>query len=61
MSIMENSLECNHCGAEYMVHYDEDQFGLEEGDPLFCPFCGTENSMVYDSENQPIDDLDFED
>jgi len=61
MSIMENSLECNHCGAEYSLHYDEDQFGLEEGDPLFCPFCGAESSIVYDDENQSIDELDFED
>lgn len=50
--------ECNNCGAEYKVDYDEEQFGTEPEEPTFCCFCGEEiDEYLYDE----LDELDFED
>ena len=31
-------IECNSCGAEYMITFNEDEV-IE--DPVTCPFCGS--------------------
>ena len=55
MMANDTGIECNDCGAEYVVSYDDDQFGLDEGEPSFCPFCGAEIDNFYISQ-----ELDFE-
>lgn len=50
--------ECDNCGAEYTVRYDDEQFGISSIDPTFCPFCGSEISVIDD---QQFEELDFED
>lgn len=55
MTSISNNKECGSCGAEYIIQFDDDQFGLEEGESSFCPFCGSEIDNFYTDE-----ELDFE-
>lgn len=56
---MTKEKECNNCGAEYKLTYDEDQFGSDVDEPRFCCFCGTEiEEYLYDDD---LEELDFED
>ena len=58
MSTVNCSCECDSCGAEYDIGYDEDQFGIEAEEPTICPFCG---SKLYQfTEEANMDELDFE-
>ena len=59
MSTIATSSECSNCGAEYSVSYDDDQFGIEAEEPVFCPFCGTELDRFTIEDD--LDELDFED
>jgi DNA replicative helicase MCM subunit Mcm2 (Cdc46/Mcm family) len=50
--------ECGNCGAEYVVRYDDDQFGIGTEYPTFCPFCGTELDKFFVEDN--MEELNFE-
>lgn len=43
--------ECENCGAEYMITFDEDNI-MDQ--PMYCPFCCDHNDD-FDDE----DDLSF--
>jgi DNA replicative helicase MCM subunit Mcm2 (Cdc46/Mcm family) len=51
--------ECNNCGAEYKVEYDDEQFGTEAEEPSYCCFCGEEIDDYFDEDR--MEELDFED
>ena len=58
MSTTTCNSECGNCGAEYVVSYDDDQFGIESEEPVFCPFCGTELDQFTVEDD--LKELDFE-
>jgi hypothetical protein len=60
MTTITNNKECNNCGAEYSISYDEDQFGIGEEEPKFCCFCSNEISDYFYEEDD-MQELDFED
>ena len=60
MTITSNNKECGSCGAEFIVQYDDDQFGIGVEEPNFCCFCGNELAeYFYDDDD--MQELDFED
>jgi len=44
--------ECEKCGVEYMITFDEDNI-MDQ--PLYCPFCSDHNDDFDDAN----DDLSF--
>ena len=48
------NLECENCGAEYTVTYDQDKNEL----PRTCPFCGNEieEFILDDMDELKMDD-----
>ena len=46
-------LECNSCGAEYMITFDYDEV-IEEAE--HCPFCGSHIDDYGSDENADYDE-----
>ena len=58
-------LNCDACGAEYELQFDEDAVNQE--DPIYCPFCGSdvdpdeiESEELEDSQYYDFREEDFE-
>ncbi len=51
-------LNCEECGAEYEILFNEDQ---AQDTPNFCPFCGSEVDMSDVDEEMEDDEWDLDD
>ena len=49
-------IQCQDCQAEFEIKYDEN----ENGDPMYCPFCGADIDYDSDDDENEDDEIDYE-
>ena len=48
-------IECEECKAEFEIRHNE----ADNGDPVYCPFCGAD--LNYDWDEDSEEEEDYED
>ncbi len=49
-------IECEDCQAEFEIRYSE----ADNGEPVYCPFCGADLNYEFDDKRDELYDEDEE-
>ena len=47
-------IECEECKAEFEIRHNE----ADNGDPVYCPFCGADLNYVWDEDCEEEEDYE---